>query len=92
MREVISIHIGQAGVQIGNAFWKLCCLEHGIQPDGQMPDEITLSGGDDSFRTFFSETVGGKFVPRAVLLDLEPHAIGKYKFQPILTVYMLKFW
>ncbi|EJW71274.1 hypothetical protein WUBG_17818 [Wuchereria bancrofti] len=30
-REVISIHIGQAGVQIGNACWELYCLEHGIQ-------------------------------------------------------------
>jgi hypothetical protein len=30
MREVISIHIGQAGVQVGNACWELFCLEHGI--------------------------------------------------------------
>ena len=28
MREVISIHIGQAGVQLGNACWELFCLEH----------------------------------------------------------------
>jgi len=33
-REVVSIHVGQAGVQIGNACWELYCLEHGIQPDG----------------------------------------------------------
>lgn len=32
MREVISIHIGQAGIQVGNACWELYCLEHGIQP------------------------------------------------------------
>ena len=37
MREAICIHIGQGGVQIGNACWELFCLEHGIQPDGQMP-------------------------------------------------------
>ena len=35
-RECISVHIGQAGVQIGNACWELYCLEHGIQPDGQV--------------------------------------------------------
>ena len=29
MRECISIHIGQAGVQMGNACWELYCLEHG---------------------------------------------------------------
>ena len=38
MREVISIHIGQAGIQVGNACWELYCLEHGIQPDGQVCD------------------------------------------------------
>ena len=37
MREVISVHIGQAGVQLGNACWELYCLEHGITPDGLMP-------------------------------------------------------
>jgi len=34
MREVISVHIGQGGIQVGNACWELYCLEHGIQPDG----------------------------------------------------------
>jgi tubulin alpha len=29
-------------VQIGNACWELFCLEHGIQPDGQMPSDKTI--------------------------------------------------
>ena len=69
-RECISIHIGQAGCQIGNACWELYCLEHGIQPDGQMPSDKTVGAGDDSFNTFFSETGAGKHVPRAVFVDL----------------------
>ena len=76
-RECISIHVGQAGVQIGNACWELYCLEHGIQPDGQMPSDKTVGGGDDSFNTFFSETGAGKHVPRAVFVDLEPTVVGK---------------
>jgi len=32
MREIIIIHIGQAGIQVGNACWELFCLEHGIRP------------------------------------------------------------
>lgn len=51
MRECLSVHVGQAGVQIGNACWELYCLEHGIAPDGTMPSEKTV--GDDSFSTFF---------------------------------------
>ena len=75
MREVISIHVGQAGVQMGNACWELYCLEHGIQPDGTVPTDITPLD-DDSFSTFFSETGTGKHVPRAVFVDLEPTVIG----------------
>ena len=72
MRECVCIHIGQAGLQGGNACWELFCLEHGIQPDGQMPSDKTIGGGDDAFNTFFSETGAGKHVPRAVYVDLEP--------------------
>ena len=78
-RECISIHVGQAGVQIGNACWELYCLEHGIQPDGQMPSDKTVGYGDDSFNTFFSETGTGKHVPRAVFVDLEPTVVGKLR-------------
>ena len=70
--ECISIHLGQAGIQTGNGCWELYCLEHGIQPDGQMPADKTVGGGDDAFSTFFSETGAGKHVPRAVYVDLEP--------------------
>ncbi|KAF3827096.1 hypothetical protein GH733_002582 [Mirounga leonina] len=28
--ECISIHVGQAGVQTGNACWELYCLKYGI--------------------------------------------------------------
>ena len=70
--------MGQAGVQIGNACWELYCLEHGIQPDGQMPNDKTVGGSDDSFNTFFSETGAGKHVPRAVFVDLEPTVVGMY--------------
>ena len=76
MREVISVHIGQAGVQLGNACWELYCLEHGITPDGLMPVDDN-DENDDSFNTFFYETGNGKHIPRAIFVDLEPTVIGK---------------
>ena len=76
-REVISVHIGQAGVQMGNACWELYCLEHGISPNGQMPSDTSKGKEDDSFNAFFSETGAGKHVPRAVFVDLEPTVVGK---------------
>lgn len=35
MREIICLHIGQAGIQTGNALWELFALEHGIKPNGR---------------------------------------------------------
>ncbi|KAF2979889.1 hypothetical protein EK904_010522, partial [Melospiza melodia maxima] len=74
-RECISVHVGQAGVQIGNACWELFCLEHGIQPDGTFKDLQGRLSSDDSFTTFFNETATGKHVPRAVMVDLEPTVV-----------------
>ena len=64
MRDCISVHVGQAGCQMGNACWELYCLEHGLQPDGRLPSDKTTGTIDDSFSTFFSETGAGKHVPR----------------------------
>lgn len=72
MHEVISIHLGQAGCQIGNACWELYCLEHGINPDGW------LANGD-SFGTFFNESLGGRHTPRCLFVDLEPTVIDEIR-------------
>ncbi|KAH9625088.1 hypothetical protein KSS87_001532 [Heliosperma pusillum] len=79
MREVISIHIGQAGIQVGNSCWELFCLEHGIHNDGIMPSDTSVGVEHDSFNTFFSETGSGKHVPRAVFVDLEPTVIDEIR-------------
>ncbi|XP_074561396.1 tubulin alpha-5 chain-like [Curcuma longa] len=79
MREIISVHIGQAGIQVGNACWELYCLEHGIQPDGMMPSDTSIGVATDAFNTFFSETSAGKHVPRAIFVDLEPTVIDEVR-------------
>ncbi|CAO4360801.1 Protein CBR-TBA-5 [Caenorhabditis briggsae] len=79
MREIVSIHIGQAGVQIGNACWELYCLEHGITPGGLMPDDTSFGVEDQSYNTFFSETPAGKHVPRAIFVDLEPTVVDEVR-------------
>jgi len=78
MREIISIHIGQGGVQVGNACWELYCLEHGIEPDGRIAD-ASGEAKDQAFNTFFSEAGSGKYVPRAVMIDLEPTVVDEVR-------------
>ncbi|XP_029472142.1 tubulin alpha-8 chain-like isoform X2 [Rhinatrema bivittatum] len=87
MRECISVHIGQAGVQMGNACWELYCLEHRIQPDGIIPTENASGLVDSSFGTFFSETGSGKHVPRAVFVDLEETVIDEIRTGTYRTLF-----
>ncbi|KAK8795687.1 hypothetical protein WA158_000344 [Blastocystis sp. Blastoise] len=81
MREIISLHIGQAGIQVGNACWELYCLEHGIDNEGHL---LNPGSETENLNTMFSEAGSGKRVPRAVYVDLEPTVVdevrtGKYK-------------
>jgi len=73
MSEVVFLHVGQAGVQIATPCWDLFCLEHNIMPDGHM--SVVHRGLDTSFCPLFSETPSGKYIPRALLVDLEPATI-----------------
>eukprot|EP01117_Protostelium_nocturnum_P001962 TRINITY_DN12617_c0_g1_i1.p2 TRINITY_DN12617_c0_g1~~TRINITY_DN12617_c0_g1_i1.p2 ORF type:complete len:449 (-),score=158.00 TRINITY_DN12617_c0_g1_i1:278-1624(-) len=77
MREIISIHIGQAGIQSGNACWELFCLEHGLAPDGTRAADAPKDSS--SPLTFFSETGTGKNVPRAIMIDLEPSVVDEVR-------------
>ncbi|EAU84627.1 alpha tubulin [Coprinopsis cinerea okayama7 len=86
MREVISLHVGQAGVQIGNACWELYTLEHGLNPDGRLA-EGSPSASDSGFSTFFSETGSGKHVPRSLYIDLEPGCIDEVKSGPYRSLF-----
>ena len=59
LKKIVGVHIGQAGVQMGNAYWELFCLEHGIQQDTQLYNDKPKRRNDDCFNTFFSETQSG---------------------------------
>ena len=78
LQEVVNVHVGQAGVQLGNAVWELYCLEHGIMPNGMLAQRM---GKDSGVSTVFYPTGGGQMVPRTVFVDLEPTPIGKQKIE-----------
>jgi tubulin alpha len=74
MSEVISIHLGKAGIQMGNHCWQLFCLEHDIEFDGSLSLEQQAS--NDSINSVFYETVDKKMVPRSIFIDLEPDVMN----------------
>ena len=84
MREVISVHVGQAGVQLGSACWELFCLEHNICSDGT---QKIIDPNDQNFKIIFNEFRQERFSPRAVFIDLEPSAINEIRTGSYRDIY-----
>jgi tubulin alpha len=76
VREIVTISVGQAGVQLGGQVWEQYCAEHQIAPTGKLLDSGTSHKG---FRCFFEDNEYGQYVPRDVTVDLEPNCIDELK-------------
>jgi len=72
--EMIMLQLGQCGNQIGFEFWKKLCKEHGISPEGILQEHATE--GIDRKDAFFYQADDEHYIPRSVLLDLEPRVIN----------------
>lgn len=82
---MITLQLGQCGNQIGFEFWKKLCAEHGINPEGILEDFVT--DGIDRKDVFFYQADDEHYIPRAVLLDLEPRVIHAIMNSPYAKLY-----
>eukprot|EP00298_Acanthocystis_sp_HF-20_P004443 c14778_g1_i1.p1 GENE.c14778_g1_i1~~c14778_g1_i1.p1 ORF type:complete len:443 (+),score=154.36 c14778_g1_i1:24-1352(+) len=90
-REIIFLHIGQCGINIGTEFWRTAIAEHGIDKEGHLID--TENSQNSKLEVLFEETRSKRYVPRAVFCDLEQGPINetlagdlKYLFSPSYMV------
>ncbi|XP_076389848.1 tubulin beta chain-like isoform X2 [Megachile rotundata] len=69
MREIVVLQIGQCGNNVGVKFWEVISDEHGLRTDGIFCGESDLQS--QRLNVYFSEGPGDRYVPRAVLVDLD---------------------
>ncbi|KDB20353.1 tubulin gamma chain [Trichophyton interdigitale MR816] len=84
-REIITIQAGQCGNNIGTQFWQQLCLEHGINQDGNL-EEFATEGGDRK-DVFFYQSDDTRYIPRAILIDLEPRVLSTIQNGPYSNIY-----
>ncbi|KAJ8446829.1 hypothetical protein Cgig2_016139 [Carnegiea gigantea] len=96
MREILHIQGGQCGNQIGSKFWEVVCEEHGIDPTGRYAGTSDLQL--ERVNVYYNEASCGRYVPRAVLMDLEPgtmdsHGVvcGTRKLPPVSFMEMFNY-
>jgi len=89
VREIVHVQVGQCGNQVGKAFWETVCIEHKINPAGNHDAEVGPPSRDDdndgradeleNIDVYFSTPAQDRYVPRAVIVDLEPGTIDVIK-------------
>merc|ERR1712190_305953 len=85
MREIVHIQAGQCGNQIGAKFWEIISDEHGIDPTGSYNGTTDLQL--ERINVYYNEATGGKYVPRAILVDLEPGTMDSVRSGPFGQIF-----
>ncbi|CAH2083663.1 unnamed protein product [Euphydryas editha] len=80
MREIVHVQAGQCGNQIGSKFWEIISDEHGIDETGIYKGVNPLQ--EERLIVYYNEASSGKYVPRAVLVDLEPGTMDSVRSGP----------
>ncbi|XP_030780314.1 tubulin beta-8 chain-like isoform X2 [Rhinopithecus roxellana] len=91
MREMVLTQAGQYGNQIGTKFWEVISDEHAIDSAGTYHGDsrLQLERIDVYYNEASGETPdsGGRYVPRAVLVDLEPGTLDSVRLGPFGQIF-----
>ena len=66
-------------------FWEVISDEHGIDPTGTYVGDSDLQL--ERINVYYNEASGGKYVPRAILVDLEPGTMDAVRSGPFGQVF-----
>ena len=66
-------------------FWEIISDEHGIDPTGSYAGTSDLQL--ERINVYYNEASGGKYVPRAVLVDLEPGTMDSVRSGPFGQIF-----
>ncbi|XP_042551258.1 tubulin beta chain-like [Dipodomys spectabilis] len=80
MREIVYIQAGQCGNQIGAKFWEMLSDEHNIDCTGNYYGDSHLQL--QRIEVYYNEAAGNKYVPRAIMVDLEPGTLDSVRSGP----------
>jgi len=77
---------------VGSEFWRRLCAEHGINADGIVQDYAADESGYspqaiDRKDVFFYQADDEQYIPRAILVDLEPRVINTIKTSAFRNLY-----
>uniref|UniRef100_A0A674J1Q1 Tubulin/FtsZ GTPase domain-containing protein n=1 Tax=Terrapene triunguis TaxID=2587831 RepID=A0A674J1Q1_9SAUR len=75
---------GEIGHCLGR-FWEVISDEHGIDPTGSYHGDSPLQL--ERINVYYNEAAGNKYVPRAILVDLEPGTMDSVRSGPFGQIF-----
>ncbi|XP_011840541.1 PREDICTED: tubulin beta-8 chain-like [Mandrillus leucophaeus] len=85
MRKIVLTQAGQCGNQIGAKFWEVISDEHAIDCTDTYHGDSRLQL--ERIDVYYKEACGGKYVPRSVLVDLEPGTMYSVRSGPFGQIF-----
>uniref|UniRef100_A0A4W2I9P6 Tubulin/FtsZ GTPase domain-containing protein n=1 Tax=Bos indicus x Bos taurus TaxID=30522 RepID=A0A4W2I9P6_BOBOX len=77
---------GSCGPVCGSLpFWEVISDEHGIDPTGSYHGDSDLQL--ERINVYYNEAAGNKYVPRAILVDLEPGTMDSVRSEPFGQIF-----
>jgi len=95
-REVIHIQVGKAGNQFGHEFWRDLCEEHKVdwknestrgEYQGPLDTDLYREYSNVFFNEGNSRGASSRYVPRAILVDLNMSDLGAISQTPLGDLY-----
>jgi hypothetical protein len=71
----------------GAKFWEVISDEHGVDPTGTYHGDSDLQL--ERINVYYNEATGGRYVPRAILMDLEPGTMDSVRAGPFGQLFRL---
>ena len=89
--EILSLFVGQPGLQIANVAWRQFAKEHGIDMNGNIEGEEEELSEDKTTKsekkqetgmrqTLFREHSQKRFIPRSIFFDTDPATADTLRF------------
>ncbi|XP_047716297.1 tubulin beta-4B chain-like [Prionailurus viverrinus] len=72
-------------LQDSSTFWEVISDEHGIDPTGSYHGDSDLQL--ERINVYYNEAAGNKYVPRAILVDLEPGTMDSVRSGPFGQIF-----
>nr|XP_020025703.1 tubulin beta-4B chain-like [Castor canadensis] len=85
MPEIVYIQAGRCGNQMVAKFWEIISDEHGIDATGSYHGNSHLQL--ERINVYYNEAAGNRYVPRAILVDLEPGTIDSVRSGPFGQIF-----